>query len=123
MRRDLIRLAVWAGLFLSAGTAPVFANALDSQLQPVASPIPRETVSFDGKEAPGTIIIRTEERRLYFVLPDHQALSRRRRRAAGFHLGWRDAYRLQAGMAGLDAAGADAEASARPPSSYGRGSR
>jgi len=74
MRRDLIGLAVSAGLFLGAGTAPVLANALDSQLQPVASPIARETVAFSGKEAPGTIIIRTEERRLYFVLPDHQAL-------------------------------------------------
>jgi lipoprotein-anchoring transpeptidase ErfK/SrfK len=74
MRRNLIRAAVWAGLFLSAGTAPVFANALDSQLQPVATPIARETVPFNGGEAPGTIIIRTSERRLYFVLPDHQAL-------------------------------------------------
>jgi lipoprotein-anchoring transpeptidase ErfK/SrfK len=76
MRRHLIRAAVWAGLFLSAGAAPgpVFANALDSQLQPVAAPIARETVPFDGREAPGTIIIRTGERRLYFVLPDHQAL-------------------------------------------------
>jgi lipoprotein-anchoring transpeptidase ErfK/SrfK len=74
MRRDLIRLAVSAGLFFSAGMAPGFANALDSQLQPVASAIPRETVAFDGKEAPGTIIVRTDQRRLYFVLPDHQAL-------------------------------------------------
>ena len=40
MRRNLIRVAIWAGLFLSAGTAPLFASALDSQLQPVASPIP-----------------------------------------------------------------------------------
>ena len=74
MRRNLIRAAVWAGLFLSAGTAPIYANALDSELQPVASPIARETVPFDGREAPGTIIVRTGERRLYFVLPDHQAL-------------------------------------------------
>ena len=74
MRRTLFRAAVLAGLFLSAGTASVFANTLDSQLQPVASPIPRETVSFNGSEAPGTIVIRTSERRLYFVLPDHQAL-------------------------------------------------
>jgi lipoprotein-anchoring transpeptidase ErfK/SrfK len=74
MRRNLIRAAVWAGLSLSAGTASVFANALDSQLQPVASPIQRETVQFDGREAPGTIVIRTGERRLYLVLPDHQAL-------------------------------------------------
>jgi lipoprotein-anchoring transpeptidase ErfK/SrfK len=74
MRRIFIYAAFCAGLFLSAGTAAAFANALDTQLQPVASPIPRETVPFDGKETPGTIIIRTEERRLYFVLPDHQAL-------------------------------------------------
>jgi lipoprotein-anchoring transpeptidase ErfK/SrfK len=74
MRRNLIRAALMAGLFLSAGAAPVLANALDSQLQPIAAPIPRETVSFDGREAPGTIIIRTGERRLYLVMPDHQAL-------------------------------------------------
>ena len=74
MRRILFSAAVIAGLALSAGTAPVFANALDSQLQPVASAIPRETVSFYGTEAPGTIIVRTGERRLYYVLPDHQAL-------------------------------------------------
>jgi lipoprotein-anchoring transpeptidase ErfK/SrfK len=74
MGRDLVRIAVWAGLFLSAGVAPVFASALDSQLQPVASPIQRETVAFDGRDAPGTIVVRTGERRLYFVLPDHQAL-------------------------------------------------
>jgi lipoprotein-anchoring transpeptidase ErfK/SrfK len=74
MRRSIIRAAVLAGLFLGAGTAPLSANALDSELQPVASPIPRETVVFDGREHPGTIIIRTGERRLYFVLPDHQAL-------------------------------------------------
>jgi lipoprotein-anchoring transpeptidase ErfK/SrfK len=74
MRRNLIRAVVWAGLFLGGGTAPGFANALDSQLQPVASPIARETVPFAGREAPGTIVIHTGERRLYFVLPDHHAL-------------------------------------------------
>src|SRR3984957_1753451 len=74
MRRNLISAALMAGLFLGAGAAPGFANALDSQLQPVATPIPRETVMFDGREAPGTIVVRTGERRLYLVLPDHQAL-------------------------------------------------
>ncbi|HXE26442.1 MAG TPA: L,D-transpeptidase [Roseiarcus sp.] len=74
MLRNVIRAAVWAGLVLSAGTAPLFASTADSQLQPVASPIQRETVAFGGREAPGTIIIRTRERRLYFVLPDHRAL-------------------------------------------------
>ncbi|HTR13510.1 MAG TPA: L,D-transpeptidase [Roseiarcus sp.] len=74
MRRTLILAATAAALLVSAGTAPSWANALDSQLQPVASPIPREVVWFSGRQAPGTIIIRTSERRLYFVLTDHQAL-------------------------------------------------
>lgn len=33
------------------------------------SPIKRKVVSYDGKYAPGTIIVDTEERRLYHVLP------------------------------------------------------
>jgi len=74
MRRILVRAAALAALFVSAATAPAFANALDSQLQPVAQPVPRETVSFNGDEAPGSIVVRTGERRLYFVLPDHQAM-------------------------------------------------
>jgi lipoprotein-anchoring transpeptidase ErfK/SrfK len=75
MRPIVVRaVAAVAGLMLSASVAPAFANALDSQLQPVASPVPRETVQFDGREAPGTIVIRTGERRLYYILPDHQAL-------------------------------------------------
>ena len=74
MIRSIIRNLVLACFFLAPGAPPVFASALDWQLQPIASPIPRELVGFDGREAPGTIIIRTEERRLYFVLPDHRAL-------------------------------------------------
>jgi lipoprotein-anchoring transpeptidase ErfK/SrfK len=42
--------------------------------RPLASPIPRETVNYDGPYAPGTIVINTSERRLYLVLPGHQAL-------------------------------------------------
>jgi lipoprotein-anchoring transpeptidase ErfK/SrfK len=42
--------------------------------RPLASPIPRETVSFSGAYAPGTIIVNTSERRLYFVLGNGQAL-------------------------------------------------
>jgi lipoprotein-anchoring transpeptidase ErfK/SrfK len=42
--------------------------------RPMAAPIPRETVWYNGPYAPGTIIISTKERRLYLVLPDHQAL-------------------------------------------------
>jgi lipoprotein-anchoring transpeptidase ErfK/SrfK len=36
--------------------------------------IPREVVPYDTKFKPGTIIVETEERRLYFVLPDGQAV-------------------------------------------------
>jgi lipoprotein-anchoring transpeptidase ErfK/SrfK len=39
-----------------------------------ASPIPRQTVSFAGNYAPGTIYINTSERRLYLVLAGGQAL-------------------------------------------------
>ncbi|HEX3115206.1 MAG TPA: L,D-transpeptidase [Bradyrhizobium sp.] len=39
-----------------------------------SSPIPRQTVSFAGSYAPGTILINTAERRLYLVLPNGQAL-------------------------------------------------
>jgi lipoprotein-anchoring transpeptidase ErfK/SrfK len=39
-----------------------------------ANPVPRETVSFAGQYAPGTIFINTAERRLYLVLPNGQAL-------------------------------------------------
>src|SRR6202046_3814046 len=42
--------------------------------RPLVSPIPRETVPYDGPYAPGTIIINTSERRLYLILSDHQAL-------------------------------------------------
>jgi lipoprotein-anchoring transpeptidase ErfK/SrfK len=41
---------------------------------PSASPIAKTTVSFDASYAPGTIIINTTERRLYYVLGGGQAL-------------------------------------------------
>ena len=39
-----------------------------------ASPVPRQLVYFPSRYAPGTIVIRTGERRLYLVLPQGQAL-------------------------------------------------
>ena len=39
----------------------------DEEYRPQASPIPRQLVSFDTRYAPGTIVISTEERRLYYV--------------------------------------------------------
>ena len=41
---------------------------------PQASAIPRETVSYPSRFAPGTIVIATSERRLYYVLGDGQAI-------------------------------------------------
>ncbi len=38
------------------------------------SPVPRTTVNLASKERPGTIIINTGERRLYYVLPDGKAI-------------------------------------------------
>jgi lipoprotein-anchoring transpeptidase ErfK/SrfK len=41
---------------------------------PVAAPIPRETVAYDGAYKAGSVVVDTGERRLYFILPDHQAI-------------------------------------------------
>ncbi len=42
--------------------------------RPKASAIPRETVAYSGPQAPGTIVVSTSERRLYYVLPGKQAI-------------------------------------------------
>ena len=38
------------------------------------SPIPKQTVGFDGPYTPGTIVINTTERRLYYVLGNGEAI-------------------------------------------------
>ena len=42
--------------------------------RPQAVAVPRETVAFDARYAPGTVIIATNERRLYYVLGNGQAI-------------------------------------------------
>jgi lipoprotein-anchoring transpeptidase ErfK/SrfK len=42
--------------------------------RPQATPEPRQIVTFDGRYKPGTILISTEERRLYYVLGGGQAI-------------------------------------------------
>ena len=42
--------------------------------QPRESAVPRETVAYKGPYGPGTILVSTSERRLYFVLPGGQAI-------------------------------------------------
>src|SRR5262249_36216375 len=49
-----------------SASAPAFARQ--------TNPIPRETVYFAGNYAPGTVIVNTSERRLYFVLPGNKAI-------------------------------------------------
>ena len=52
---------------------PAYAPS-DADIRPMQSPIPREVVSYDGAYPVGTIVVSTTEKRLYLVLPDHQAL-------------------------------------------------
>ncbi|MGO9741213.1 MAG: L,D-transpeptidase [Roseiarcus sp.] len=53
---------------------PSAPQALSGDEQPIAEPTPREIVNFNGLQRPGTVIINTSERRLYFVLPGQQAI-------------------------------------------------
>lgn len=41
---------------------------------PQATAIPREIVAYDGKYAPGSVVVSTTERRLYYVLGNGQAV-------------------------------------------------
>jgi lipoprotein-anchoring transpeptidase ErfK/SrfK len=70
-----------AGLMFATAPAAVASSMYASlstpstdDARPLVSPIPRETVPYDGPYAPGTIIINTSERRLYLILLGHQAL-------------------------------------------------
>jgi lipoprotein-anchoring transpeptidase ErfK/SrfK len=78
----LLNAGILAGLLFTSGIAQaspdtsifLYPPASASDEEPAAAPIPRETVAYDGAYAPGSIVIDTNERRLYFVLPDHQAI-------------------------------------------------
>ncbi|MGV7033761.1 L,D-transpeptidase [Methylobacterium symbioticum] len=72
MTKRIAVLALAAGLGL--GASPALAGPFDSG--PLADfmnifrtqAIPRETVAWSGKEKPGTIVVSTSQRRLYYVL-------------------------------------------------------
>lgn len=49
-------------------------NAVGADGRPLATAIPREVVYFQSNYSPGTIVISTGERRLYYVLPNGQAI-------------------------------------------------
>jgi lipoprotein-anchoring transpeptidase ErfK/SrfK len=56
------------------GGAPAAPAGRGSEGRPQAVAIPRETVTFDAKYAPGTVVINTSERRLYYVIGSGQAI-------------------------------------------------
>ena len=87
MRRLLLSsaLACVAGVAFSA--AALASNAIIDPLarepiqqttttsqQPKATAVPRQVVKFDGQYAPGTIVVSTKERRMYYVLGDGTAI-------------------------------------------------
>jgi lipoprotein-anchoring transpeptidase ErfK/SrfK len=84
MRRFLCLAAVTlAGFTMAAGAARaaqdtsifLFApGTATADGRPMANPVPREIVPYSGPYSPGTILISTAERRMYYVMPDHQAI-------------------------------------------------
>jgi lipoprotein-anchoring transpeptidase ErfK/SrfK len=51
---------------------PLYAE--EEALKAQAAPVQREIVSYDGRYAPGTIVVSTSQRRLYYVLGNGQAV-------------------------------------------------
>jgi lipoprotein-anchoring transpeptidase ErfK/SrfK len=47
---------------------------IEGDFRPQAAPMPRQYTSFDPRHAPGTIVISTQERRLYFVTRRGEAI-------------------------------------------------
>ncbi|HYP58568.1 MAG TPA: L,D-transpeptidase, partial [Beijerinckia sp.] len=87
MRRRILAIASAVVSLLAAGNANVSAYEYDLTRQPPASSTgvdldgrpravapPREVVPYPGRYTPGTIVISTEERRLYYILPGNQAI-------------------------------------------------
>ncbi|MCJ2039822.1 L,D-transpeptidase [Methylobacterium sp. J-059] len=78
MTRRIATLCLAAGLALGAGAA--HANPFDAG--PIADfmnifrtqAIPRETIAWKGKEKPGTIVVSTSQRRLFYVLGGGEAV-------------------------------------------------
>jgi len=86
-RRHLLLTALGAAAFSVSGAAPAMAKlyynpdtnrweerTVTSNGRGRYTPIPRETVDYPTKLKPGTIVVETAERRLYFVLGDGEAL-------------------------------------------------
>jgi lipoprotein-anchoring transpeptidase ErfK/SrfK len=68
---DIIDLETRVPAVASAPAAPA---PIRESVQPQQSPIPRQVVSWNGPEAPGSIVVSTQERRLYYVMGDGKAM-------------------------------------------------
>ena len=82
MRRVLFVLGGLACLTLATSASAYEIDPLTRQLVmpsrsfvPQAAAIPREEVEYTDKHRPGTIVVSTSERRLYYVLPQGRAIS------------------------------------------------
>ena len=70
------------GSTYAAYSTPYYADPLsrgqssyhEQDLRPQASPVPRQLVQFDPRYAPGTVVVSTEERRLYYVTQRGEAI-------------------------------------------------
>lgn len=87
MRRSVLALAGLTAGLAAAAAVPARAdnNAYDPSGQtgpssgysrPVESPIAREVVDYEGpyEDQPGTVVISTQDRRLFLIMPNHEAL-------------------------------------------------
>jgi len=84
MNHKVLTFAALTMLAPVIGAAPVRADLFDflgansagtdADGRPLAVAPQRQIVSYQGPEKPGTIVISTQERRLYLVLPNRQAL-------------------------------------------------
>ena len=64
----------WATLYYDADTNTWKERTVVQNSRGHYTPIPRQTVPYDGKYKAGTIVVETSERRLYFVLGGGQAI-------------------------------------------------
>jgi lipoprotein-anchoring transpeptidase ErfK/SrfK len=77
----LLAAGVMAGIVMASSVQAMqdisvflYPPATASEEAPAVPPIPREIVTYDGPYSPGTIVVNTSERRLYYVLSGREAV-------------------------------------------------
>jgi lipoprotein-anchoring transpeptidase ErfK/SrfK len=64
----------YQGLARAPAPAPPAQDQTELSGRPQASAPPRELVPYDGHYPPGTVVVSTQERRLYYILTDNKAM-------------------------------------------------